>query len=68
MEACNKSIKLSSFKSNDNIQKLEGGPDISVLNNEFSSVTSNESQKTYAVTSHFNKVFDPKIDTNPNML
>ena len=35
-------IKLSSFKSSENIQKKEGGPDSTVSNNQFSSVTLNE--------------------------
>ena len=37
-----KNIKLSSFKSSENIQKKEGGPDSTVSNNQFSSVTLNE--------------------------
>ena len=35
-------MKLSSFKSNENIQKKEGEPDSTVSNNQFSSVTLNE--------------------------
>ena len=38
----NKNIKLSSFKSSENIQKKEGGPDRSVSDNQSSSVTLNE--------------------------
>ena len=38
----NKNIKMSSFKSNENIQKKEGGPDKSVSDNSSSSVTLNE--------------------------
>ena len=38
----NKNIKMSSFKSGENIQKKEGGPDRSVLDNQSSSVTLNE--------------------------
>ena len=38
----NENIKLSSFKSNENIQKKEDGSDSTVLNNKFSSVTLNE--------------------------
>ena len=38
----NKNIKLHSFKSSDNMQKKEGGPDSTVSNNQFSSVTLNE--------------------------
>ena len=37
-----KSIKMSSFKSSENIQKKEGGPDRSVSDNQSSSVTLNE--------------------------
>ena len=37
-----KNIKMSSFKSIKNIQKKEGGPDRSVLDNQSSSVTLNE--------------------------
>ena len=33
---------MSSFKSSGNIQKKEDGPDISVSDNQFSSVTLNE--------------------------
>ena len=35
-------IEMSSFKSSENIQKKEGGPDISVSDNQSSSVTLNE--------------------------
>ena len=38
----NKNIKVSSFKSSENIQKKEGGPDRSVSDNQSSSVTLNE--------------------------
>ena len=37
----NKNIKMSSFKSSENIQKKEGGPDRSVSDNQSSSVTLN---------------------------
>ena len=40
--AANKNIKMSSFKSSENIQKKEGGPDRSVSDNQSSSVTLNE--------------------------
>ena len=47
----NKNIKISSFKSSENIQKKEGGPDRSVSDNQSSSVTLNElamkARKTY---------------------
>ena len=35
----NKNIKISSFKSSENIQRKEGGPDRSVSDNQSSSVT-----------------------------
>ena len=38
----NKNIKMSSFKSSENIQKKEGGPDRYVSDNQSSSVTLNE--------------------------
>ena len=38
----NKTIKNSSFKISENIQKKEGGPDIYVSDNQFSSVTLNK--------------------------
>ena len=38
----NTNIKISSFKSSENIQKKEGGPDRSVSDNQSSSVTLNE--------------------------
>ena len=38
----NKNIKMSSFKSSENIKKKEGGPDRSVSDNQSSSVTLNE--------------------------
>ena len=38
----NKNIKTSSFKSSENIQKKEDGPDRSVSDNQSSSVTLNE--------------------------
>ena len=37
-----KNIKMSSFKSSENIQKKEGGPDRSVSDNQSYSVTLNE--------------------------
>ena len=37
-----KNIKMSSFKSSENIQKKEDGPDRSVSDNQSSSVTLNE--------------------------
>ena len=38
----NENIKMSSFKSSENIQKKEGWPDRSVSDNQSSSVTLNE--------------------------
>ena len=38
----NKTIKLCSFKSSENIQNIEGGPYSTVSNNRFFSVTLNE--------------------------
>ena len=35
----NKNIKMSSFKSSENFQRKEGGPDRSVSDNQSSSVT-----------------------------
>ena len=35
-------IKLRSFKCSENIQKKRGGPNSTVTNNQFSSVTLNE--------------------------
>ena len=37
-----KNINMSSFKSSENFQKKEGGPDRSVSDNQSSSVTLNE--------------------------
>ena len=42
LSSLNKNIKMSSFKSSENIQKKEGGPDRSVSDNQSSSVTLNE--------------------------
>ena len=54
----NKNIKMSPFKSSENIQKKEGGPDRSVSDDKSSSVTlnelTNESQKN-TVISKFSK-------------
>ena len=38
----NKNLKMSSFKSRENIQKKEDGPDSTILNIQFSLVTLNE--------------------------
>ena len=56
----NKNIKISSFKSSENIQKKEGGPDRSVSDNQSSSVTlnelANESQKNTVISSFSKEV------------
>ena len=49
---------MSSFKSSENIQKKEGGPDRSVSDNQSSSVTLNElamKARKYTVISSFSK-------------
>ena len=51
---------MSSFKSSENIQKKEGGPDRSVSDNQSSSVTLNElamKARKYTVISSFSKDF-----------
>ena len=53
----NKNIKMSSFKSSENIQKKEGGPDRSVSDNQSSSATLNElAMKARKTLSH---VYEP---------
>ena len=57
----NKNIEKSSFKSSDNIQKKEAGPDRSVSDNQSSSVTLNElamKARKYTVISSFSKDFN----------
>ena len=60
---------MSSFKSSENIQKKECGPDRSVSDNQSSSVTLNE-LATKAKKSHRNFKFQQKshtlTDINPN--
>ena len=54
----NKNIKMSSFKSSENIQKKNGGPDRSVSDNQSSSVTLNElalKARKYTAISSFSK-------------
>ena len=57
---------FGSFKSSGNIQKKEGGPDRSVSNHQFSSVTLNElamkARENSPVISCFNKAVNPKTD------
>ena len=61
--------KINSFKSSRNIQKNEGGPDKSVSNSQFSSVTLNElelmARKKHKVISSI-KAVKPMPDINPN--
>ena len=57
-EILNKNIKMSSFKSSENIQKKEGGPDRSVSDNQSSSVNLYElamKARKDAVISSFSK-------------
>ena len=49
----NKNIKMSSFKSSENIKKKEDGPDRSVSDNQSSSVTLNELEMKARKTLHF---------------
>ena len=54
----NKNIKMSSFKSSENFQRKEGGPDRSVSDNQSSSVTLIElamKARKNAVISSFSK-------------
>ena len=54
----NENIKMSSFKSSENIQKKEGGSDRSVSDNQSSSVTLDElamEARKDAVISSFSK-------------
>ena len=58
----NKNIKMSSFKSSENIQKKQGGPDRSVSDNQSSSVTLNKLAKK-ARKSYSNFKFKQKSHT-----
>ena len=62
-------IKMSSFKSRENIQKKEGGPDKIVTDNQFSSVTLNElemkARKSYCNFKLQQKSYT-MTDINPN--
>ena len=63
----NKNVKTSSFKSSENIQKKEGGPDSSVSDNQSSSVTLNEQAikvRKYTVISSFSKFKNPKSSSS----
>ena len=64
---------MSSFKSIECIQKKEDGPDRSVSNNQFSSVTLNElaikakaRECMHSVIRSFNKAVIPLTDINTN--
>ena len=65
LHSTNKNIKMSSFKSIENIQKKEGGPDSTVSNNQFSSVTLNELAKTketqHTIISNFREAVNPRL-------
>ena len=55
--------KTNTFKSSENFQKKEGGPDLSVSNYQFSSVTLNGlAMRTHTVISNFNKAVNPKTE------
>ena len=60
---------MSSFKSNESIQKKEGGPDRSVSDNQSSSVTLNKpadkARKSYC-NSEFQQYCHTMTDINPN--
>ena len=72
-------IKLSSFKSSENIQKKEVGPDSTVSNNQFFSVTLNElamnarererererEEREHAIISSFTETVNRKTHINP---
>ena len=64
----NKNIKVSSFKSSENIQKRKGGPDKSVSNDKFSSVTLNELAMKTRGNILFQQCSQSKTDKNPNMV
>ena len=63
----NKNIKVSFFKSSENIQKKECGPDCTVSNNKFTSVTLNELEM-YTVISSFKNAVNLKTDIYPNVV
>ena len=62
---------MSSFKSSENIQKKEGGPDRSVSENQSSSVTLNElviRSESDTVISNFSTKSHTMTDIKPNMV
>ena len=60
----NKNIKLSSFKSTENIQKNEGGPDSAVSNNQFFSVILNDFAKNARKRAYYNFEFQRGSQSN----
>ena len=65
----NKNVKISSFKSSENIQKKDGGPDISVSDNQSSSVTLNELAMKAKITYcnfEFQQISHTMTDINQN--
>ena len=64
----NKNVNLSSFKSSENIQKKEGGPDSTVSNSQYSSVTLNElamnAKRGHIIISSFREAVNQKTDIN----
>ena len=60
---------MSSFKSSEDFQKKEGGPDSTVSNNQFSSVTLNEfammQETEHTIISKLREAVNPKTDINP---
>ena len=52
LQPVDKNIKMRALKSSENIQKKEGGPDISVSDNQSSSVTVNELAMKALVVQH----------------
>ena len=53
----NENIKVSSFKSSENIQKKEGVPNSTVSNNQFSLVTINELAMNARKRAYYNSEF-----------
>ena len=67
----NKNMKTSSFKSSENIQKKEGGPDRSVSDNQSSSATLNELAMKAKITNcnfEFQQISQTKTNINPNVV
>ena len=64
-DSLNKNIKMSSFKSRENIQKKEGGPDRSVSDN-YSAVTLNELLSPYQDADFFLLIFRMSLHITPH--